>query len=62
MNLLQPLLSILPVTKTLKAPAGTFRAVRVNLSTQAQFLALMGFKPESRSARRPPAHLPAGVI
>jgi hypothetical protein len=62
MNLLQPLLSILPVTKTPKVPAGTFRAVRESLSTQAQFLALMGFKSEARSARRSPARLPAGVI
>lgn len=61
MKLLQPLLSVLPTIRAPKVPAGTFRPVRVSLSTQAQFLALMGFSSESRPARRTPARLPAGV-
>jgi hypothetical protein len=62
MNLLHPLLSVLPITKTCKAPAGTFRPVRVSQSTQTQFMALMGFALEAQPSRRAPAHLPAGVI
>jgi hypothetical protein len=62
MNIFQPLLSILPITKTHKAPAGTFRPVRVSLSTQGQFFALMGFNVEARPKRGTPARLPVGVI
>lgn len=62
MQLLQPLLSVQPTTKAYNVPAGTFRPVRVSLSTQDQFLALVGFASEPRPARRAPARLPAGVI
>lgn len=63
MQLLQPLLPVQPAPKSYKVPAGTFRPVRVSLSTQDQFLALMGFTvSESRPARRAPARLPSGVI